>query len=95
MTPEPIRLRLYVAGDSPNSHDARVNLTALCREHFAGRIEVEIVDVFEQPQRALAEGVLLTPMLLVLSSTPPRQILGTLAERERLLQLLGEAGAQA
>jgi circadian clock protein KaiB len=94
MTPEPIRLRLYVAGDSPNSHDARANLAAVCREHLDGRVEVEIVDVFEEPQRALAEGVLLTPMLLILTSTPPRQILGTLAERERLLQLLGDAGAR-
>ena len=40
------KFRLYVAGDAPNSAQARANLTALCRVHLPDRHEIEVVDVF-------------------------------------------------
>jgi hypothetical protein len=42
---------------------ARANLAALCQSHLKGRCENEIVDVFREPQRALAEGIFMTPTL--------------------------------
>jgi circadian clock protein KaiB len=38
-------LRLYVAGQSPRSLRAFVNLKTLCEEHLTGRYEIEIVDL--------------------------------------------------
>jgi circadian clock protein KaiB len=84
-----ISLRLYVAGDSPNSRQAIANLESLCQEQLPGRHTIEIVDVFVSPEQAMADGVFLTPMLLVLSHDPPRSIVGTLSDRGVVLGMLG------
>ena len=85
--------RLYVAGDAPNSTMAIANLKALCREHVPDRHEIEIVDVLREPNRALADGVLLTPMLVRCSPAPVRKILGNLSEPKTLLQVLDHFNA--
>jgi circadian clock protein KaiB len=83
------KFRLYVAGDAPNSRQAIANLTALCRERLPEQHEIEVVDVLRDPQRALADGVLLTPMLVKLLPAPIRKLVGSLSQREPLLQALG------
>jgi circadian clock protein KaiB len=47
------------------------------------------VDVLREPQRALAEGVLLTPTLIKLSPAPVCKIIGTLSETPPLLHTFG------
>jgi len=89
------KFRLYVAADTLNSTQAAANLNALCRTHFAGRHEIEVVDVFRDPQRALAEGIRMTPTLLKLAPAPVRTIVGTLSETQRVLETLGLGTAQA
>ncbi len=83
------KFRLYVAGGGPNSTQAVANLRALCREHLPERHEIEIVDVLREQKRALADGVMLTPLLVKLSPGPVLKILGTLSKRELVLQALG------
>ncbi len=85
-------LRLYIAGEGPNSVQARVNLQALCQQHLHGRHAVEVIDVLREPQRALADGVFLTPMLLKLTPEPPRRIAGSLSNLPSLLVALGLPG---
>jgi circadian clock protein KaiB len=87
--PAHFKFRLYIAGDGPNSTQAIANLKALCREHLPERHQIEIVDVFDEPMRTLTDGVLLTPMLVKLSPTPIRKIIGNLHQRDYLLQALG------
>jgi hypothetical protein len=50
------KFRLYVADDTTNSAQAAANLQALCKAHLSGRHEIEIVDVFKEPQRAILEA---------------------------------------
>ncbi len=83
------KFRLYVAGSSPNSAKALANLKDLCREVLADRHEIEIVDVLKEPRRALEDGVLLTPMLVKFSPAPIQKIVGSLNQREPVLQALG------
>jgi len=83
------KFRLYVAGDAANSLQAVANLNAVCREHLPDRHEIEIVDVLREPQRALTDGVSLTPMLVKLSPAPIRKIVGSLSHKEPVLQTLG------
>ncbi len=83
------KFRLYVAGDTPNSVQARVNLGALCRKYLFGRYKIEIVDVNRQPQRALLDGIYMTPALLKLAPSPVKMIVGTLSGSESLLEGLG------
>lgn len=82
------RFRLYVAGNAPNSRRAIGNLRRYCREKLRDRHEIEIVDVFENPEQALEYGILLTPTLTVLSPAMTRPIVGDLSEIEVLTRAL-------
>lgn len=87
---EPVlTLRLYVAGDSPNSSEARANLEALLAGRPAEPYELEVVDFLREPQRALSDGVIVTPTLVRLAPLPVRRIIGTLRERLKVLAALG------
>jgi circadian clock protein KaiB len=89
MTKNLYRFRLYVAGDASNSETAVTNLHGLCRKHLPDRHEIEIVDVFVEPKRALADGIFLTPTLIKLSPEPVRKIVGTLSQSNLVLQAIG------
>jgi circadian clock protein KaiB len=80
--------RLYVAGDSRNSVDALANLTTICKEWLPQQHEIEIVDVFREPERALADGILMTPMVVKLGPTPVR-IVGALNETVSVIRAFG------
>ena len=83
------KFRLYVASDALNSAQALANLEALCRAHLPGRHEIEVVDVFREPQRALADSIFMTPTLFKLAPLPIRRIVGTLSHTRTVLQALG------
>lgn len=84
----PLKLRLYVAGDSPHSAAARVNLDRLAREYLPRDHSIEIIDVVKDPGRALADGVLLTPMLVRIDPLPKRVVLGNLNDTQTVLRTL-------
>ena len=86
------RFRLYVAGEAQNSVQAIANLTALCRAHLPDRHHIEVVDVFQEPGRALADGIFMTPTLVKLAPSPGRRIVGTLSQTQPVLQALGLEG---
>lgn len=83
------KFRLYVAGNSLNAIIAIANLNKLCREHLEGRHLIEVVDVFKSPQRALADQVYMTPLLLRIAPAPVLRIVGNLDHTQRLLVALG------
>ncbi len=80
--------RLYIVGDAPNSVRAVANLNAICRQHLAGRFQIEIVDILTDPSRARDENVLLTPTLLKVSPAPTSRIVGNLSDTDLVLQSL-------
>ncbi|MEO7936053.1 MAG: circadian clock KaiB family protein [Dokdonella sp.] len=90
--PAVYKFRLFVAGDGPNSTQARLNLVALCREYLPDRHEIEIIDVMKEPARGLAERIFLTPTLVKLSPLPLHTIVGTLSNKQIVLQTLGLDG---
>ncbi|MCW1921717.1 circadian clock KaiB family protein [Luteolibacter arcticus] len=87
--PAHFKLRLHVAGNAPNSARAIANLHALCQKHLPERHEIEIVDVLREPGRALADHVLMTPLLVKLSPAPVCKIVGNLSETPPVLEALG------
>ena len=82
-------LRLYVAGDGPNSTAARANLRRLLSQQSPATYDVEIVDCLRDPLRAIEEGVLVTPTLLRVSPPPRRTIVGSLSEAANVTAALG------
>jgi circadian clock protein KaiB len=85
---DPIRLTLYVAGESPRSRAAETNLRALCRERLNGRAELQVVDVVQDPEAAERGRVLTTPTVVREHPAPPRRATGDLGDAVRVLAAL-------
>jgi circadian clock protein KaiB len=83
------KFRLFIAGEAANSSLALTNLRALCQANLPDRYDIEVVDVFREPRRALAEGVFLTPTVITLAPPPLRRIVGTLTNADLVLNALG------
>ena len=82
-------MRLFVAGQAPNSVQAIANLKAICRVYLDHNYSLEIIDTLEDPFRALADGVLITPTLVKLSPKPAAKVVGNLSEKTAVLLALG------
>jgi len=78
-------LRLFVAGQSPKSLRAFANLTTLCEEHLAGRYEIEVIDLVDDPSLARSDDILAIPTLVRRLPAPQRRIIGDLSNTERVL----------
>ncbi len=84
-------LRLYVAGNGPNSSAARANLQTVIRDSDGDgpRVELEVVDVLKDPLRALEDGILVSPTLVRLSPRPTVRIVGNLSDLDTVRFALG------
>jgi circadian clock protein KaiB len=71
---------LFVAGQEPNSVQARQNLEAFCRTEFGNRYEIKVIDVFEDHYLALEHKILVTPCLIMSEPLPSVIIAGTLQD---------------
>jgi circadian clock protein KaiB len=87
--PTPFKFRLYTVDNTLNSAQALANLTALCATYLPDRHEIEVVDVFVDPQRALSDDIRMTPTLIKLAPPPVQRIIGTLSQTQRVLVALG------
>jgi len=79
------QLRLYVAGQTPNSVAALDNLKRLCESHLAGRYEIEVIDLLVNPKLAAGDQILAVPTLVRKFPEPIRKIIGDLSNEERVL----------
>ncbi len=86
--------RLYIADETANSIRAIVNLRSICQEHLQGCHNVQVVDILEEPLRALSEGVFVTPTLVRLLPLPVLKLVGDLSETETVLRALGLGGSR-
>jgi circadian clock protein KaiB len=90
-----VRLELYLAGQSRNSMIAHRNLKAALTSREGAPIELTVIDILEQPLRALKEGVLVTPTVVRREPQPLRIVVGTLDCPADLSALLDVAGGAA
>ena len=84
-TPKKWRLRLYVAGNTPNSIAAFANLKEICEKHLGGRYQIEVVDLLENPTLAKGDQIVAIPTLVRKLPYPVKKIIGDLSNRERVL----------
>jgi circadian clock protein KaiB len=89
------RFRLYVAGTNQNSFHAIKSLRRLCEEVLPGRVELEVVDLYQQPNLAKRDQIIAVPALVKISPLPRRVLIGDLSDRERVLDGLGIAMTRA
>jgi circadian clock protein KaiB len=78
-------LKLYVAGQSPKSLSAIVNMKRICEENLHGRYELEVIDLYQQPQLASGKQLIALPTLIKKRPSPLRRIIGDMSNTERVL----------
>ena len=83
--PEKYNLRLYVAGQTPKSLAAIVNLKRICEEHLAGFYSIEVIDLLISPQLAAGDQIVALPTLVRHLPPPLKRIIGNLSDTERVL----------
>lgn len=86
-----IGLKLYVAGQSPRSLRALANLHSFCCEHLADGHVLNVIDVLETPEHALADRVRLTPQLVVTGGESVQVLVGDLGDPQLLHDALSTA----
>lgn len=78
-------LRLYVAGLTARSTTAVANLKAVCESHLKGRYELEVCDIYQQPELAQREQVVAVPTLIRRLPPPVRRVIGDMSREDRVL----------
>jgi len=82
-------LTLYVAGMRSRSQRAIENIRRLCEEHLAGRYELQIIDIYQQPALAQGAQIIAAPTLVKKLPPPLRQIIGDMSDDGRVLVAMG------
>lgn len=78
-------LRLYVSGATPRSTNAIANLKAICERELAGRYDLEVVDIYQQPELVKKEQIVAVPTLIKMLPLPIRCLIGDLSEEDKVL----------
>ena len=78
-------LRLYVAGQTPRSLQAFANLKQICEEHLAGRYQLEVIDLLQNPGLARGDQILALPAVVRQLPPPVKKIIGDFTDAERVL----------
>ena len=77
-------LTLYVSGASPRSAQALETVRRLCDEELPGQVELEVVDVADEPDLAVRDRIVAVPTLVKRLPAPSRQLVGDLADLGRV-----------
>jgi circadian clock protein KaiB len=81
--------RLYVTGASPNSSRAISNLKALFEKYMKCPYELQIIDVYQQPQIAKSVDIIALPLLIRKLPLPERRLIGNMSNEEKIMKSLG------
>jgi circadian clock protein KaiB len=81
-------LCLYVTNKTPRSVSAVTNLKRICEDRLAGHYQLEIVDLLQQPERAISDQIVAIPTVVRKSQKVVRRIIGDLSNTERVLAAL-------
>jgi circadian clock protein KaiB len=82
-------LRLYVAGTSPNSVRAVSNIRRICKNHLKDNYDLEIVDVYQQIEKAGEDQLIALPLLIKKAPGQLRRLVGDMSDEEKVLKGLG------
>lgn len=78
-------LRLYITGMTPNSKRAVANVKKICEEHLAGRYELEVIDIYQQPSLAAGDQIIAAPTLIKKLPFPLKKLIGDMSNTEKVL----------
>jgi circadian clock protein KaiB len=82
-------LKLYVAGMSRKSMEAIENVKSLCDQFLKGSFELEIIDLYKNPNIAEEHHIVFSPSVLKKLPLPSKTLIGTLSDTQKVLEKLG------
>jgi len=78
-------LRLYITGTTKRSITAITNLKKICEEYLQGQYDLEVIDLYKNPQLAEGDQIIAAPTLIKELPTPFRRIIGDMSNKEKVL----------
>jgi circadian clock protein KaiB len=78
-------LRLYVTGSTGRSLRAVHNLKKICEEHLPNEYDLEVIDIYSDPEAARAEQIIAAPTLVRKLPLPIRKFVGDLSNTQKVL----------
>ena len=86
---ERLILKLYVSGMSLKSMEAIRNVNKLCSEYLAGNFDLEIIDIYKNPEEAGKQQIIFSPSLIKILPLPRRILIGTFSDIPKVVKALG------
>jgi circadian clock protein KaiB len=84
----PYVFTLYIAGASSNSSRAVYNLKTFFEKHLKNGYELQVIDVYQQPQIVKSVDIIAMPLLIKQFPLPRRRFIGTMSDNTKLLESL-------
>jgi len=81
-------LRLFVSGIMQNSVRAIRNMNQICELHLKGNYKLDIIDIYQQPELAISEQIIVIPVMIIKHPLPERRIIGDMSNTEKVLEIL-------
>jgi circadian clock protein KaiB len=84
--PDAHLFRLYIAGSSERSLRAVKKIKEICEQELQGLYTLEIIDLYQQPARAIADQIVAAPTLVRRLPEPVR-LVGDLSDEAKVMSL--------
>jgi circadian clock protein KaiB len=78
-------LRLYITGQTPRSVASIRNLRSVCDKYLTGRFELQVIDIYQQPELAKEGEIIAAPTLVKRLPLPLRKLVGDLSDEQKVL----------
>lgn len=78
-------LTLYITGQTFRSQQAIRNIKRICEEELNSRYELEVIDIYQQPELAKNVDLVAAPTLIKTLPVPIRRLVGDMSDREQVL----------
>jgi circadian clock protein KaiB len=78
-------LRLYVTGSTVRSSQSVANIRSLCEEYLSGHYDLEVIDIYQQPNAAEKDQIIAAPTLIKELPFPFKRLIGDLSSRDKVL----------
>ena len=82
-------LQLYVSGMSQRSMEAIENIKRLCDMHLKDAFELEIIDLYKNPEAAGEQQIIFSPSLIKQFPFPKKTLIGSFSDSEKVIRGLG------
>jgi circadian clock protein KaiB len=77
-----------VTGTTSRSRKAIASITDICERELAGRYDLQVIDVYQDPEATRDLQIIATPTLVKLAPGPVRRVIGDMSDRDKVLAAL-------